>query len=180
MADSNSISLVSLRAGAPTVYRPPRFTILNIDTGELIEAMYNPDEIKEKLEAAYTELEIAGHSHQPMQYKNTKNFALNFELALDDLSAESKQLDDARRFLHSLFYPQRSASIGQAGTPNVLLVWPKVFAVRCRAATLEGSLKRFASGDGRLTWYVAATSWKEVLLRKLYSEDVRQGGTLRG
>jgi hypothetical protein len=153
-------------------------TITNVETGELISAQFNPDELSEKLEASYNEPEIVGHSHQPLQFKSTKNLALSFTMVLDGMSLVDNEngdrLDDHRNFIHSLFYPMRSG----AGTPRVLLVYPKIYSIVCRAKSLDGNHKRM-SKTGRSTLYEMKISWSEVLVRKLYSEDVRIVGTLR-
>lgn len=176
--DGRSFTTTSLQAGSDAEQRPARMTITNVETAELIEAQFNPDELKEKLEAGYNEAEVGGHSHKPMQYKGTSNLAISFRLSLDGLSVidnrDGAKLDNDRRFLHSLFYPMR----GGGGTPRVLLVWPHLYSITCRVQTLEGEFTRFAK-DGHPTLYSANLTIKEALVRKIFSEDVRIAGTIR-
>lgn len=172
------LSMTSLQASDVSMRRPVRLSITNLETGEPIEAQFNPDELKEKIEATYNEPDVVGHSHQPMQFKSTKNFALSFALVLDGLSVVDNEagdaLEEARNFMLSLCYPMRNGS----GTPRVLIVWPRIYSLVCRCRSVEGTHKRMAL-DGRSTLYEMNTTWGEVLVRKLYSEDVRISGTIR-
>ncbi len=168
--------------------RPARVTITNVESANAISAQYNPDEIGEKLGVAWNALEMQGLSHQPKQYKYTKNLELDFELGFDALStapidvlpiAKSDNTDYARRFLHSLCYPRRGAGSVAAGQPpRVLFTWPTLFSLTCGIDSLDFKHKRFTWTMKDVLWTVRVTV-SEWRVTRLYSEDVLEHGTIR-
>jgi hypothetical protein len=166
-------------AGEGLTNRPPRVTIANVDTGRTVDAQFNPDEVKEKLGVNYNALEIMGLSHKPMQYKNTSNLQLTFELGFNALATDGDRVFDTRKFLHSLCYAKRGAGdvIG-GGPPKVLFSWPNLYSLTCVITNLDFTHKRFNQAMRNVVFTCAVTI-EEARTTRLTSEDVLSYGTLR-
>lgn len=159
---------------------PDRMSITNLDTAKSVTAQFNPDEVKEVLKVLYHRLPILGLSHQPMQYQGTENLKVTFTLGFDALSHEGSGLMDARAFLMSLCYSSRVAEdIIGGDTPPVLLVWPELYALECKMASLSTTLKRFRA-RGRPTLFTSDIEVERVSEVRLFSEDILTNATLIG
>ncbi len=164
--------------------RPDRMTITNLVTASTVEMQYNPTEIEETLAVVYAHQVIPGLSHEVLQYTNTKNLAISFDLAFDAL-ANSKDYDvddalNARRFLQSLCYPRRGATTIRGGAPaRSLFVWPNLYTLSTVITSLKIKFTRFAL-NGTPTAFVASLQIEEIRDFRLTAEDVLADGTQRG
>ncbi len=161
------------------VIRPPRMTITRMDTGALVSAQFNPEQVEEELSVNYAELSVLGLSHKPMQYLGTSNLALNYDLGFDVLSIDGGSALAARKFLHSVCYASKAAQgIASGDPPDLLFFWPGLYSIVCRLLKLKISFKRFNSSLTP-TLFVATVNLAEIRQFRLYSEDVDANGTIR-
>jgi hypothetical protein len=161
-------------------------TIGNLETGDVLSAQFNPDEVKETIGANFAELDILGMSHKPQQYKNTDNLEVVFEMAFDGVSlrgipgteegSSTANIAAARRFLHHLFYSRKtSQDVTGGGPPRVFLFWPELYSMTCRIQKLVIVHKRFAKSSAS-TLFTASITVREALDVRVYSEDVLERG----
>ena len=159
--------------------RPPRMTITRMDTGATISAQFNPEEVTEEIGVNFAEPAVLGLSHQPLQYLNTSNLLLNFDMGFDVLSIEGGTALASRRFLHAVCYSSRAAqTVASGGTPDLFFVWPNLYSLVCRLKKLRIVHKRF-NLSGLPTLFAASLTLVEVRNVRLYSEDVENYGTMR-
>lgn len=167
-------------AGESLNERPPRGVLRNVETGRALEFQYNPESIKEKLEAVYVDLAVLGLPHEPDMYDHTKSLAIGpLELNFDAMGIEGTTVHEKRLFLHSLMYPRRGADdVTGGGPPRVLFIWPNLYSIVCRVRSLEIEFLRFFN-DMRPALFKATITLVESRLVRLASEDVLNNGTLR-
>lgn len=166
-------------AGEGLTTRPSRVTIASVDTGKSVDAQFNPQEISEKLGVNWKELDILGMSHKPLQYLNTENLTLSFDLVFNVLSQNGDQAFSTRLFLHSLCYSKRGSQDVIGGGPSrVLFSWPNLFSLTCVMATMEIKHQRFNNAMQSMQ-FTATLTIKEARINRLYAEDVLSQGTLR-
>lgn len=160
-------------------------SVQNLIDQSYLSLQYNPADMKERLEAIWTELAILGQSHQELQYQATRNHQLNFTLSYDTLSRNNTYKRPsavaARNWLLSTFYASRAATqnVSTGAPPTILLVWPKFFALRCKSATIDIDTWRMDS-DGTPSGFKCTLAVKEYRTTRLYMEDVQAQGTIRG
>jgi hypothetical protein len=160
---------------------PRRMAIVNLATGETVEAPFNPEDLEEAVEVLYARQPVRGLSHQPLQYGSTGNVTFQFELRfLVTSPAAAKSLSSVRRFLQSLCYPGWSAeSVVTGGPPRCLFVWPGLVSLTCVVTQLGLHYTRFRP-DGVPIEMAARLALEEIRDTRLFSEDVRIAGSLRG
>jgi hypothetical protein len=161
--------------------KPKRMSIANVATGDSIDAQFNPSELEEMLDVNWARQTVPGLSHQPLQFVNTGNTKMSFELrfeAQDPTTTLDRLLRD-RRFLQSLCYPRRGAStvIG-GGPPRALFIWPKIVSLTCVVTGLAFRYTRF-NLDGTPIEFACRVSLEEIRDVRLFSEDVLNDGTQR-
>jgi len=162
--------------------KPERMSFANLQSGETMEAQFNPTELSEELSANWGELEVTGLSHQPQQYQFTSNHTLKFKLDFAAIDSDGNKLNNilsARQYLLSLFYPMRGAQdvIGGA-PPRFLFLWPNFISLTCNIHSIK--LRHFHFGqDGRPLNFDADILIKEIRDVRLFSEDVLYDGTIR-
>jgi len=149
--------------------RPPRVTLVNLDTQERMECLINPETLSEKLSVIYRRLSVPGVGHQMLQYDSTSNRTVpNLELVLDKRIGKPFAGDtDILRFRDFL---RKVAGPAQADLPSapptVLFVWPKVLTIECVLSEVEFRYQAFGT-DGELLMYTATCTLEEVLLPTL-------------
>lgn len=159
--------------------RPARVTIASVDTGQSVDAQYNPDEVSEKIGVNYKELDIMGMSHKPLQYLSTDNLVVTFELGFDVMTRDGDKAFLTRNFLQSLCYSKRGAQDVIGGGPTkVLFSWPNLFSLTCVVIGLDFKHKRFFNSM-QSTMFTCGVTLKELRIARLYAEDVLANGTLR-
>jgi len=165
---------------ASAVAVPERMHLVDLSTGEDLEVFFNPEQIKEKIQVVYNRLTVPGMSHQPLQYSNTANDTLDFDLyCRGNTEGERVLIEDFRSFLMSLCYPKGNAgTIDDGAPPRVLFVWPLVWTFTCVVGSLDFSYTQFALG-GRISRYTCGVQLEEIRDVRLTSDDVRRHGTRR-
>lgn len=159
---------------------PPKMTIGNMLTGQVLTAQYNPEEIEETIEANFQRLTIPGLSHQVLQFVNTGNLGVSFDLTFDSRMPAAPDIDFARSFLMALTYPTRQAtSVATGGPARALFFWPGLYSLKCNVVKYKGAHKHFGS-DASSQRRVLSVTLEEARDTRLYAEDVQRLGTLRG
>jgi hypothetical protein len=162
--------------------RPSRMYMADIDTQETLEMQFNPAELEEVLEPVWAKLEVPGLSHERLQYSHTRNHTMSFELIFDAMIGGPTTTDqnmDARKFLLSLCYAKKGAqNVNDGQATRVLFVWPTFVSLTAKIGTIKISHTRF-NLNGTPTFFKARVSIEEIRDTRLYSEDVRESGTLR-
>ena len=157
-----------------------KVTLGNLRSGRAIQVQYVPTELKETFGAAYAKLAVPGLSHEILQFSNGQNFSFQASFAMSGLVDAEVPLMEQRKFLMSLVTPSRGAGgVKQGDPPNVLVDWPELYLLSCKLVKCDGVMSLFAD-TGKPTQYIAACSFEECRLERLYSEDVVRNGTLRG
>jgi hypothetical protein len=163
--------------------RAPRMSIANIATGVVVDAQFNPAEIRESVEAVYAEIAIVGLSHQPQQYQHTSNHKFDFELGFRVYDDEGNKLasnDYARRFLLSMLYSARGGGDVVGGAPpRALFVWPGWISVTSVIKKLDFTHTFFGVEPGIPYHFGVKINIDEIRDVRLYSEDVLAKGTQR-
>lgn len=156
----------------------------NLDTGDTLEVQYNPTELKGALEPVYNRLQIQGMSHELLQYANTKNFLVEFDLNFDAVTQYRGgvyPVAAARKFLMSLGYSRRSSAnqlLSNGSPSDVVFLWPNLYSLTCKLGTYAETLKTFAQ-DGSLLRWSAHLKLEEVRDLRLWADDVLVQGTIR-
>lgn len=159
---------------------PDRLTFIDVATGDSLTVQYNPTEVTENLASQYNRAGILGLSHQPLQYAQTENMKVGFELAFDSLAQPGRyDIMAARRFLMRFHYARRGGTDIRAGAPGrVIVVWPNLYTLTCKLMTTVNKFSRFQQ-DGTPTFFTAGVAFEEVRDKYLYADDVAIVGTIR-
>jgi len=149
--------------------RPPRVTLVNLDTQERMECLINPETLTERLSVIYRRLSVPGVGHQMLQYDSTSNRMVpGLELVLDKRigtqSASDPDITAFRDFLRSVARPEQIDL--PSAPPTVLFVWPKVLSIECVLSEVEFRYQVFGA-DGDLLMYTATCTLEEVVLPTL-------------
>lgn len=159
--------------------RPPRVTIINTDTGEELEAQYNPTELSRGLEVAYNVIQADGLGFTPMQYRNTSAQALKLTFELSAISDSQDDMNRALRFYESLCYPTLSPSGKSLSPPPVLFVWPTYISMTCVVTKWQETTSKFSTATMEPILAKVEIELSEARLTALYSDDVRENGGWR-
>ncbi len=145
-----------------------------------IEVMFNPKQLNRKLAANYARKDVLGNTHSEMEYLNTSNQAIDFDLFYNvETVAHLQQSIDAMNFLESLLYAKESPEgIAEAAPPRVMLVWPNTLAITTRLLGVEFNHQRFNRFGYTIQW-TAKCTWEEARVRRLNKADVRAFGSMR-
>lgn len=165
----------------PAPARPARVEIGDLETGESLSALYNPDKVEETLAVSFTKLVVPGLSHKILQFTNTDNLVVQLDLGFDGLATGRTPADgaDMRAFLHSLCYQRTDATTVATGSPpQCLLYWPNLYSLVCRVTALKISHTYFDATMASCL-FVATVTLEEDPQERLFSEDVRRAGTVR-
>ncbi len=144
--------------------RPPRCVLVNVDSGESLECLFNPAQLTEKWQIQWNRLVVPGLSHQPLQFQSTGNRQLaNIEFYLDRFfAAENPSAPDIlqfREFLGALTVA--TGSDGLSAPPRTLLVWPGFVTVEGVLTEVEFQYRQFAL-DGSVLVYTATCTLEVV------------------
>jgi hypothetical protein len=161
--------------------RPPRCALVNVETAEHVEALFNPPELTEKIGISWQKLTVLGMSHQVHQYQHTQSRSFSgVEFYLDRLlhgpDESAPDIMEFRRFLLSFTV----ASAGQLdelpGAPaRCLIIWPGFLTVESSISSVEFRYRAFAI-DGPVLRYTAAVKFDEVLDVRVTAEERRRDG----
>lgn len=167
----------------PIVYEPDRMFITNLETGDDMNAQFNPEKLNEKIKVNWSKLSVLGLSHMPKQYQQTDNWTCTFELKFWAWDSKGNRLNDIkqkRRQLMSYCYSSRAAprTVSGGAPPRLNFFWPNLIDLTCTLESLEFNHVRF-NRKGDPIESVAIVTLEEIRDVRLYSEDVRATGTIR-
>ncbi len=157
------------------ITRPPRCALVNVDTGESMECLFNPTKLAEKVQVNWSRLSVPGLSHQVLQYQSTGNRGLSgVEFYLDKFFASQQpgapDIMEFRNFLRALTVPNEI----HHAPPRVLVIWPKVLTVETVLTDLEFEYRQFGT-DGSALVYTAVCGFEEILDTRIKSSQLRRG-----
>jgi hypothetical protein len=154
---------------------------VNLDTGERKEALFNPEQLKEKVSVSWNRLTVPGLSHQVLQFQNTGNRVLSgLDFYLDRFFANSQpgspDIMDFRNFLLAFTAPS-SPQTGAlpVAPPRLLFVWPGVLTMQCVLNDVEFTYRQFSVNDGSVLIYTASVGLEQILDVRVTSEQLRGG-----
>ena len=159
---------------------PPKLSFTNLRNGTELLVQFNPVEFEEQLAANYGRLQSQGNSHQQLQFANTNNFKVVFELEWVARSRqELTELRRARRILMSWHYPRTVANdIVGGGPPSVLMVWPGMLTLEIRSMSVRLKHKRF-NGRAKSVWMFASLTIEEFREFRLTDDEVENDNQFR-
>lgn len=165
---------------------PPKVFLVNLETNERWDAMFNPTTLEESLEVKFNRLSIQGLSHERLQYTNTGNKTVPLEFFLSQtyidqrFGANTFDIFEDKAFLESLGYPAADIDFSYQGTPRVLFVWPGVLRMVGRIVGEISFLNRtFNTNDGKVTVLVANLDFEEDRDFRILMDEVREHGGQR-
>lgn len=179
----------------------------DLETGELMTFLLNPEKFKETYKANYARLESPGLSHKRLHFTGCENADYPLTLYFDqliyverrgtrsglltNLAAEAQSVFNSsipndveqwRRFAMSLVTPRRSDRLASASPSPVLFYWPGMVqtTVRVTEVSFEHSIFE-CSGKPRARAYTLEIKQEEDVPAgtRLYADDVRRHGTMR-
>ncbi len=145
--------------------RPPRCTLVNLDTQERYECLLNPEGLTEKIGVQYRRHVVPGLGYQPLQYESTTNRGVpSLEFLVDrrfvGTASEQQDILRFRTFLLALTSP---VTLGApSAPPRVLVVWPQVLTLEGVLTDVEFRYQALTSEGGVLA-YTATCGFEEVL-----------------
>jgi hypothetical protein len=159
--------------------RPSRCTLVNVDTAESIDCLFNPTQISEKVQVNWNRVSVPGLSHQLLQFQSTGNRQLSgVEFYLDKFFAAEQpgnvDILNFRGFLRALTAPPAGTEgVPATAPPRTLFIWPNVLTIETVLTDLEFQYKQFAV-DGSVLVYTATVSFEEILDARVTSEERRE------
>lgn len=169
------MSLVQATAGPRQ-----RMTLTNIETNEMLEVQFNPEQFRSQVTVNFARKVVQGFSSHRLQYGSTGNRTFELELFhVGHTTEEIGRINDTRLFLESLCYVPRDERSAAATTPRVLLIWPNFIAMQVKVVSHGDAIFRFAR-SGQPTGFRIRMGFEEDLDRRLTMEDVRLQGYERG
>jgi hypothetical protein len=165
---------------------PVRGALSNLRTGETMEFLLNPTDLREQVQVNYGRQQVPGLSHQVLQFSSTGNTTLPVEFYLDKFFARAASAEEDpdilsfKRFLQALTVPVGGAEdIAHGGPPRALFVWPGLLALTCVVTSLEFRYEQF-DVSGKVLVYRAQVTFEEIRDVRMTSDEVRTLGSLRG
>jgi hypothetical protein len=158
--------------------RAPRCFLINVETAESIDCLFNPTQISEKVQVNWNRVTVPGLSHQLLQFQSTGNRQLSgVEFYLDRFFAKEQSEDadilDFRGFIRALTVPPKGADgVPATAPPRTLFVWPTVLSIETVLTDVEFQYKQFAA-DATVLVYTATATFEEILDARVTSEDKR-------
>jgi len=151
-----------------------KVTLTNTASSEEMKALYNPEELTERINAQYTEHRRLRGSPM-LQYMQTQRQEFKMTFYIDDTNyGDNPQLiGEFRRFISSLLYPVQMENGELRDPPDVLFIWSKDFLVElCRIMSVNFRYTRFTR---KLvpTIYTAEVTMKESGYTFIASQDRR-------
>ena len=158
--------------------RAPRCFLINVETAETIDCLFNPTQLSEKMQVNWNRVTVPGLSHQLLQFQSTGNRQLSgVEFYLDRFFAQEQSNDadilEFRGFLRALTVPPKGADgVPATAPPRTLFVWPTVLSIETVLTDLEFQYRQFAA-DATVLVYTATVTFEEILDARVTSEDKR-------
>lgn len=168
---------------ASSYFARPKFrvSLVDIRTGQGIEAQFIPEEFEEGVDPSYNRLQIPGMSHQPQQFSSTGNATFTIDLYFNAYSTpeDLARLEEARRFLFAACYPHAGETVVEGAPSRLLFVWPGMVALSVILTGLRIRHTRF-NREGKSVQFVASLSLEEIRDARLLPEDILDFGMSRG
>ena len=159
--------------------RSPRCLLVNVESGESMECLFNPTQLAEKVQVNWNRLAVPGLSHQVLQFQSTGNRTLaGVEFYLDRFFAREQpgqpDIMAFRSFVRALMVPPAGTEgVMATAPPRTLFIWPQVTTVETVVTEAEFHYRQVAV-DGRVLVYVATVTFEEILDFRVTSEELRQ------
>ena len=159
--------------------RSPRCLLVNVNSGESMECLFNPTQISEKLQVNWNRLSVPGLSHQVLQFQSTGNRQLSgVEFYLDRFFASEQpghpDIMEFRAFIRSLTVPpEGTEGVVDTAPPRTLFIWPEVVTVETVVTDVEFQYRQIAV-DGTVLVYAATVSFEEILDVRVTSQQLRE------
>lgn len=148
--------------------RPSRCSLVNVETAESIDCLFNPTQFSEKVQVNWNRVTVPGLSHQLLQFQSTGNRQLSgVEFYLDRFFATEQVANPDilafRGFLRALTVPPKGTEgVPATAPPRTLFIWPNVLTMETVLTDLEFQYKQFAA-DGTVMVYTATVTFEEIL-----------------
>lgn len=158
---------------------PQRMTLTDVETGETVPVQFNPLNPTVELEAFYNRLKVPGAAGERMQFSNSSNMRVAFELLYDGLSKGAPDLDKVQGILLSFALPPDAVqNVDTGAPPRLLMVWPSWISIVSRMPKIKLMPKRFAA-DGRPTYMHIGVELESNRSARLGAQSMRRGGMRR-
>lgn len=155
-----------------------RASMVNLDTNETYQFLFNPEEVRNPdVKAVYDEANVAFGTQPRLRYKHTTGVDWVFTLYLSSTSSNaqgvlsflslSRNLNNDTAFLQSLVYPIESVGIKNRRPPNVRFVWPDLANVKVRVMSVGTHYQKF---NFRLQQQITAV---DIVLRENPDKQVQ-------
>jgi Contractile injection system tube protein len=158
-------------------------SLANMVSQDVFTAQYNPADLKRIVGVAYARLGVLGYSSETLQYQFRNNEKLTFTLLFDTLSQTGGTSSAflVQSILDAMTVGSQAAQdTASGGPPDVLFLWPGVLQFIVRVTKIEYSYTRFAFADGTPTYFGAKVEVEESRTNRLFAEQIRQSGLMRG
>lgn len=147
---SDPLKSAGINLGAITT----KASLVNLDTNETYEFLFNPEEVRTPdIKAVYDEANVAFGSQPRLRYKYTTGVDWVFTLYLSSTTSNaqnainflslSRNLNNDTAFLQSLVYPIEGTGIKDRRPPNVRFVWPDLANVKVRVMSVGTHYRKF-------------------------------------
>jgi len=168
----------------------------NLHTGDFIQFMLNPTQLRRQLKVSYGRVATRAGSHQWLQYRYTGNVVFTLDLVFSRyvyMSLERSgrpfgpseykyiqdDFEDGQRFLLEACYPRGEATdVVRRSPPQMLLLWPRHIAVVCVVTSL-GIMDDLFDADQRVVGYTVNVTLEEHRTYRLTGAEVRRQGMKR-
>lgn len=155
---------------------PQRMTLADVDTGTGVPVQFNPNNPTLELEAFYNRLKIPGAASEGLQFSNTGNLKVAFELLYDGRAKGAPDLEAVQSLLFSFLLPPDSVQNTDTGAPpRMLFTWPKWISIVSVMPKLKISPKRF-DPDGRPDYLSIMVELEAKRSSRLGSQTMRRSG----
>ena len=164
----------------PINQTPNRMVFTNLYDGEELLAQFNPTQFTESLGVNWTTLQIPGLSHKPLQFINTDNLKLRFELYFQARSPdELLDIQRARLLLIAWCYPRNvSNDIIGGAAPRLLVTWPGMLSLEAVLRNVDITHQRF-NKLGQSVHFTANVQLEEVSEALLTFDTVAEDDAAR-
>jgi hypothetical protein len=137
-----------------------RLYIINTETGDTLEAQFNPDELVETFEAKWNNVTIPGLSHELLQFSNSASDKISFKLfftgmrpaghktEIQGVSEVMDAIQYARRLLKAWTTPTPNAyNVLGSAPPTLVLIWPQTLSFKCIISKVEFKISNWDKSE---------------------------------
>jgi hypothetical protein len=142
------------------------------ETGESVEAQYNPREVKMVVEANYNRTRVPGQVGEEMQFSHVSNIKPSFELVFDSRAPGAPDIARVEAFMLALLHPPRKfGGITSGSPPLVIFSWPNWVMLVTRMPKFEQTTTWFEA-DGRPARQSYRVELETQYTRRIGREDI--------